>query len=93
MSLRLVILLLRCKARVPIDLSISEDIGSTPIWQAWLGHISLGSRPLDDAPEEAPFLEMLERVQGLGILISRTTGEESHEDAIERVTAYYLIEY
>ena len=35
---------------------------------------------------------MLERVQGLGILISRATGEESHEEAIERVTAYRLIE-
>jgi hypothetical protein len=56
MTLRLGILLLRCKARVPIDLSVSEDIGSTPIWQAWLGHISLGSRPLDDVPEEAPSL-------------------------------------
>ena len=52
-TLRLGILLLGCKARVPIDLSISEDIGSTPIWQAWLDHISLGSRPLDDVPEEA----------------------------------------
>ena len=45
MTLRLDILLLRYKARVPIDLSLTEDIGSIPIWQAWLGHIFLGSRP------------------------------------------------
>ena len=35
---------------------------------------------------------MLERVQDLGILISRATGAESHEKAIELVTAYCLIE-
>lgn len=40
------ILLLRCEARVPIDLSVLEDMGSRPMWQAWLGHISLGSSQL-----------------------------------------------
>lgn len=34
MTLRLGILLSRCKARVSIDSSVSEDIGSTPVWQA-----------------------------------------------------------
>lgn len=56
MTWRLGILLLRWKARVPIDLSVSEDIGSTTKRQAWLGYMSLGSRPLDDVPEEGPSL-------------------------------------
>ena len=35
---------------------------------------------------------MLERVEGLGIIISKTTGEEPHEEVIEWVAAYCLIE-
>ena len=56
MTSRLGILLLRWKACVPIDLSVSEDIGSTPKRQAWLGYTSLGSEPLDDIPEEGSSL-------------------------------------
>ena len=52
----------------------------------------LRNMPLDDVPEEKPSLYMLERAQLLGILIWRTTGEESHEEAVEWVAAHCFSE-